>query len=59
MRAFVVKELSHPSKISVALGIPKPILGPQQILVDVYSAGLNFFDVMLPANCNCRLLNSS
>ena len=59
MRAFVVKELSHPSKISVALGIPEPTLGPRQILVDVYSAGLNFFDVILSANCNCRLLNSS
>jgi len=46
MRAFVVKELSHPSKISVTRGVPEPTLGPRQILVDVYSAGLNFFDIL-------------
>ncbi|KAF8735874.1 hypothetical protein AX14_001324 [Amanita brunnescens Koide BX004] len=46
MRAFIVKELSHPSKLSVAHGIPEPTLGPRQILVDVYSASLNFFDIL-------------
>ena len=50
MRAFVVKELSHPSKIPVTRGVPEPTLRPRQILVDVYSAGLNFFDVMFSVN---------
>lgn len=50
MRAFVVKELSHPSKIPVTHGVPEPTLGPRQISVDVYSAGLNFFDVMFSVN---------
>jgi NADPH:quinone reductase len=45
MRAFVVKELTHPSKISLSTGIPEPTAGPGQVLVDVYSAGLNFFEV--------------
>jgi len=45
MKAFVVKELNHPSKISLSTDIPEPTAGPRQVLVDVYSAGLNFFDV--------------
>jgi len=45
MRAFVVSELTHPSKIPVSSSVPEPTAGPGQILVDVYSAGLNFFDV--------------
>ncbi|KAF8621369.1 hypothetical protein AX15_007834 [Amanita polypyramis BW_CC] len=46
MRAFVVKELSHPSKIPVIHNAPEPKVGPHQLLVDVYSAGLNFFDIL-------------
>ena len=45
MRAFVVKELTHPSNISLSTEIPEPTAGPGQVLVDVYSAGLNFFEV--------------
>jgi NADPH2:quinone reductase len=45
MRAFVVKEHAHPSKISLAKEWPVPELKEDQIMVDVYSAGLNFFDV--------------
>ncbi|KAK2463267.1 hypothetical protein APHAL10511_004922 [Amanita phalloides] len=46
MRAFVVKKLSHPSNIPLAHGALEPRLGPSQILCDVYSAGLNFFDIL-------------
>lgn len=45
MRGFVVKEYAHPSKISVVDNAPEPTVGADQVLVDVYSAGLNFFDV--------------
>jgi NADPH:quinone reductase-like Zn-dependent oxidoreductase len=51
MRAFVVKELTHPSNISLSTGIPEPTAGPGQVLVDVYSAGLNFFEVGLVLLC--------
>lgn len=45
MRAFVIKHLSHPSKIELTRNAPEPKQVPGHILVDVYSAGLNFFDV--------------
>jgi len=45
MRAFVVRELKHPSKISLQEDVPVPNPGPKQVLVDVFSTGLNFFDV--------------
>ncbi|KAH9485385.1 Quinone oxidoreductase-like protein 2-like protein [Psilocybe cubensis] len=46
MRAFVVKELTHPSNISVTDNVTEPTAGPEHVLVDVYSAGLNFFDIL-------------
>jgi NADPH2:quinone reductase len=45
MRALLVKELAHPARIPVVPNVPEPVPGRGQILVDVYSAGLNFFDV--------------
>lgn len=45
MRAFVVKEYAHPSKIPLSTDAPEPKAGADQVLVDVYSAGLNYFDV--------------
>ena len=45
MRAFVVSELKHHSEIPVVSDAPAPVVGEGQVLVDVYSAGLNFFDV--------------
>lgn len=45
MRAFVVKQLAHPSKTPLTLDAPEPVPGPDEVIVDVYSAGLNFFDV--------------
>lgn len=45
MRAFFVRELRHPSKISLEKNVAEPKAGPNQVLVDVYATGLNFFDV--------------
>lgn len=45
MRAYVVNELNHPSQIPLANNVPEPKAGKNEVLVDVYSAGLNFFDV--------------
>lgn len=45
MRAFVVQKLAHPSKITLSHDVSEPIPSGRQVLVDVHSAGLNFFDV--------------
>jgi len=45
MRGFAVTEYLHPSKISLSSDVPEPKPAEDEILVDVYSAGLNFFDV--------------
>jgi len=47
MRAFVVHELTHPSKISLERNVVEPTAGPQEVLVDIFAAGLNFVDVRL------------
>ncbi|KAJ7703164.1 hypothetical protein B0H17DRAFT_1042006 [Mycena rosella] len=46
MKAFVVHELTHPSKIQLATDWPVPKLQENQIMIDVYSSGLNFFDIL-------------
>ncbi|KAJ7647303.1 NAD(P)-binding protein [Roridomyces roridus] len=46
MRAFVVHELQHPSKITLTQDWPEPKLGKNDVMVDVYSAGLNFYDIL-------------
>ncbi|KAJ7783214.1 alcohol dehydrogenase [Mycena metata] len=46
MKAFVVHQNAHPSKIALTTDWPVPKLGDKQIMVDVYSAGLNFFDIL-------------
>lgn len=48
MRAFVIHEHNHPSKISVSSNVPEPKAAEDEVLIDIYSAGLNFFDVCLP-----------
>lgn len=47
MKAFLVSDYAHPSKIQLTHDAPEPILAPgsDNLLIDVYSAGLNFFDV--------------
>jgi NADPH2:quinone reductase len=47
MRALVVRQYAHPSEISLSVDVPVPIPNHDQVVVDVYSAGLNFFDVRL------------
>lgn len=54
MRGFVVKDLAHPSKIPLSTDAPEPKLGPGLVLVDVYSAGLNFFDVRIIIMPHCQ-----
>ncbi|KAK7053299.1 hypothetical protein VNI00_003925 [Paramarasmius palmivorus] len=46
MRAFVVKELAHHTAIKLSEDAPEPQVGPNEVLVDVYSAALNFFDIL-------------
>ncbi|PCH43592.1 NAD(P)-binding protein [Wolfiporia cocos MD-104 SS10] len=46
MRAVVVTEYAHPSKIPLTLNAPAPKAGGNEVLVDVYSAGLNFYDIL-------------
>ncbi|KAJ3553248.1 hypothetical protein NM688_g3715 [Phlebia brevispora] len=46
MRAFVIKKYAHPSKIELERAAPEPQPRPDQVLIDVYSAGLNFFDIL-------------
>lgn len=53
MRAFAVKELAHPSKIVVSNDFPEPEAGPNDVIVDVYSAGLNYFDVRSRVSSLC------
>jgi hypothetical protein len=47
MKAFVISEYAHHSKIPLTLDAPDPVLkkDSDSLLIDVYSAGLNFFDV--------------
>lgn len=45
MRAYVVNEWKHPSQLALVHNAPEPAIGPEDVLVDVYSATLNFFDV--------------
>lgn len=45
MRAFAIKEYAHPTRISLSTDVPEPNPRPDEVLVDVYSASLNYFDV--------------
>ncbi|KIY73036.1 NAD(P)-binding protein [Cylindrobasidium torrendii FP15055 ss-10] len=46
MKAFYVEKLAHPNDIPISLNAPTPIPKEGEVLVDVYSAGLNFFDIL-------------
>ncbi|ORY32517.1 alcohol dehydrogenase [Naematelia encephala] len=46
MKAFQVSQLAHPSKIPLTTDLPVPEPKEGQVLVDVYAAGLNFFDIL-------------
>jgi hypothetical protein len=47
MKALVITEYAHPSKLQLTRDAPEPVPTPgsDELLIDVYSAGLNFFDV--------------
>lgn len=45
MRAYVVNECVHPSELGLVPDAPEPTPKPDEVIVDVYSAALNFFDV--------------
>ena len=49
MKALLIKEYAHPSKIQLTWDAPEPVLTPgsDELLINVHSAGLNFFDVRL------------
>ena len=49
MRAYVLNEWKHPSDLVLVHDAPEPVAGPEDVIVDVYSAGLNFFDVRISA----------
>lgn len=46
MRGVLVSELAHPSKIPLSVDVPEPTLKENEVLINVYSAGLNFFDIL-------------
>lgn len=58
MRAFVVSQVNHPSKIELTKDAPEPNPASDQVLVDVYSAGLNFYDVSTCFSYGTACLNS-
>ncbi|WRT66213.1 uncharacterized protein IL334_003166 [Kwoniella shivajii] len=47
MKAFQIKEHTHPSKVTISdIPVPKADASKGQVLVDVHCAGLNFFDIL-------------
>ncbi|KAI6134470.1 hypothetical protein EV401DRAFT_1905489 [Pisolithus croceorrhizus] len=46
MRAYVVNRNAHPSELALVSGAPVPTPKADEIIVDVYSAALNFFDIL-------------
>ncbi|CCM02587.1 uncharacterized protein FIBRA_04690 [Fibroporia radiculosa] len=46
MRAFIISEYAHPSKISLSAHAPEPVPAKNEVVVEVFSAGLNFFDIL-------------
>jgi NADPH:quinone reductase len=45
MRGYVINYYVHPKDLTLSPDVPEPTPGPGEVLVDVYSAALNFFDV--------------
>jgi len=46
MRAFVVKEYAHPSKVPLSHDAPEPKARDDEVVVEVFSAGLNYYDIL-------------
>jgi NADPH:quinone reductase len=45
MRGYMINHYAHPKNLTLSLHLPEPTPGPGEVLVDIYSAALNFFDV--------------
>lgn len=50
MRGYVIDHYDHPSKLQLRQDAPEPKPQPEDVVVEVYSAALNFFDVRLSRN---------
>lgn len=50
MKAFRIEKHAHPVDITPVSDAPEPKPGPGQVIVEVYSAGLNFFDILQAQN---------
>lgn len=59
MRGFVISKYAHPRDISLTLDAREPRPGSGEVLIDVYSAGLNFFDVSTSVHASTHDLNLS
>ncbi|KAG1848603.1 hypothetical protein C8R48DRAFT_729864 [Suillus tomentosus] len=46
MRAYVVNKWVHPSELKLVDNAPEPKAAGDEIIVDVYSSALNFFDIL-------------
>ncbi|KAF9071750.1 alcohol dehydrogenase [Rhodocollybia butyracea] len=46
MRGFQVRELAHHTAITLSEEVPEPVPQKNEVLIDVYSGGLNFFDIL-------------
>ncbi|THH05280.1 hypothetical protein EW145_g4914 [Phellinidium pouzarii] len=46
MRAFVINKYAHPSQVRLTTDAPEPKPKDNEVIVDVYSAGLNFYDIL-------------
>jgi NADPH:quinone reductase-like Zn-dependent oxidoreductase len=47
MKALIFKRYTKPAQLAFA-DIPKPVLKPHEILVEVHAVGLNPIDTMIP-----------
>jgi NADPH:quinone reductase-like Zn-dependent oxidoreductase len=45
MRAYIVNSYAHPSKLPLTENASEPKPGKGEVVVEIYSAALNFFDV--------------
>lgn len=46
MKAWQINSYAHPSKLNIKTDAPEPKAGPNDVIVEVYSAALNFFDIL-------------
>ena len=44
MKAWQISRYAHPSKLNITTHAPDPSPKPDEVIVEVYSAALNFFE---------------